>query len=109
MKKINILLLIPAIFFIVLTGCQSLKDGLSGSKKQNSDEFLIEKKNPLTKPPDYEKLPSPVKEAEVISKDNTFDLRSTLEKSLKKNKKNEGVKTQNSTLEKSISEKIKNN
>ena len=29
-------------------------------KKNNSDEFLIKKKNPLVLPPDYGKLPEPV-------------------------------------------------
>ena len=59
MKKLarNILYLILILFSF--SACQSVKDGLTGNKKQNSDEFLIEKKNPLTKPPDYEKLPNP--------------------------------------------------
>ena len=35
------------IFFILvfsLTSCQSVKDGLQGKKKENSDEFLVQKK-----------------------------------------------------------------
>ena len=28
-------------------------------KKQNNDEFLVQKKNPLILPPDYQKLPKP--------------------------------------------------
>ena len=39
--------------------CQSVKEGLSGKKKTNSDEFLVEKKNPLVLPPDFTKLPEP--------------------------------------------------
>ena len=34
-----------------LISCQSVKDGLTGVKRNNSDEFLIEKKNPLIQPP----------------------------------------------------------
>ena len=46
------------VFFIFLTGCQSIKDGLEGNKKTKSaEEFLIQKKNPLVLPPDYSKLP----------------------------------------------------
>ena len=30
-----------------LNACQALQDGLAGNKNRNSDEFLIEKKNPL--------------------------------------------------------------
>jgi hypothetical protein len=32
---------------------------LTGKKKTNSDEFLVKKKNPLSLPPEFEKLPEP--------------------------------------------------
>ena len=44
---------------VAFTSCQSVKDGLSGRKSGNSDEFLVQKKNPLVLPPDYSKLPKP--------------------------------------------------
>ena len=47
-------------FLIFTTSCQTVKDGLTMQKKNNSDEFLIKKKNPLVLPPDYGKLPEPV-------------------------------------------------
>ena len=49
------------IFLILgaLSGCQSVKDGLTGQKQTNSDEFLVKKKNPLSLPPDFENLPEP--------------------------------------------------
>lgn len=54
--KIKIIFIITV---ITLTSCQSVKDGLSGRKSENSDEFLVQKKNPLVLPPDYMKLPKP--------------------------------------------------
>ena len=42
MKKINISFVLVMIIF--LTSCQSVKDGLSGRKSENSDEFLVQKK-----------------------------------------------------------------
>ena len=42
-----------------LTACQSVKDGLTGNKSNNSDEFLVQKKNPLVLPPNYLELPKP--------------------------------------------------
>ena len=54
--KIKIIFIIAV---ITLTSCQSVKDGLSGRKSENSDEFLVQKKNPLVLPPDYMKLPKP--------------------------------------------------
>ena len=46
--------------FIFLNSCGSIKDSFS-DKKNNSDEFLVEKKSPLVMPPDYGKLPLPEK------------------------------------------------
>ena len=56
MKKINLFVIIFLLFF---TSCQSIKDGLSGKKNENSDEFLVQKKNPLVIPPNFMELPSP--------------------------------------------------
>ena len=33
---------------ILLTSCQSVKDGLTGKKQNNSDEFLVEKKKSVS-------------------------------------------------------------
>jgi len=51
--------IILIILIVAFTSCQSVKDGLSGRKYENSDEFLVQKKNPLVLPPDYLKLPKP--------------------------------------------------
>ena len=37
----------------------SVKRGITGQKQGTTDEFLIEKKDPLILPPDYENLPTP--------------------------------------------------
>ena len=57
-KKLNILTII--IITIFLYSCQSTKDALQSKKRSDqSDEFLVQKKNPLVMPPDFEKLPIP--------------------------------------------------
>ena len=38
---------------------EQLKKDLQIKKKNNSDEFLVEKKSPLKMPPDYNELPIP--------------------------------------------------
>ena len=53
---------------IILSSCGTIRDGFSNQKKENSDEFLVEKKAPLVMPPDYNKLPTP--NEEKIEKDN---------------------------------------
>ena len=45
--------------FFLLCSCESAKRGLTGGKKNNTDEFLVQKKNPLVLPPDYNDLPLP--------------------------------------------------
>ena len=52
-KNISYIILI----LITLNGCQSVKEGLTGQKQNNADEFLIQKKNPLIQPPEFDKLP----------------------------------------------------
>ena len=50
---------------ILLSSCQSIKDGLTGKKYESSDEFLVIKKNPLVLPPDFNLLPEPKQSLEV--------------------------------------------
>ena len=57
MKKNKILLVLVSC--LVLTACQSIRDGLSGVRSENSDEFLVKKKSPLILPPKYLELPEP--------------------------------------------------
>ena len=71
-NKLNILIIIFFSFF--LYSCQTAKEALGGKKRsEQGDEFLVEKKNPLAMPPDYEKLPTPGNEKvspETFSENN---------------------------------------
>ena len=44
---------------LVTASCQTLKNAVSGVKQENSDEFLVQKKNPLVLPPDFTDMPVP--------------------------------------------------
>ena len=59
-RKLFILLFL---FFFGFSSCTSIKNALTGKRAENSDEFLINKKNPLILPPDYEDLPVPKDES----------------------------------------------
>ncbi|MDA9084636.1 DUF3035 domain-containing protein [Candidatus Pelagibacter sp.] len=109
MKKLfkNIFYFFSILF--LLGACQSVKDGLTGKKKNNSDEFLVEKKNPLVLPPDFETLPKPKVLIKDDKKNNEIDLKSIITKSNTKIEKKSIDKTLNGSLEKSILEKIKSN
>ena len=70
----KIIYILSLIFFI--TSCQSLgevKRGLTGEKKKSTDEFLIQKKDPLILPPDYENLPTPYERTAATEEISTFE------------------------------------
>ena len=53
---------LSSILFLI-TACadtwSSVKRGLTGQKQNSTDEFLVEKKDPLILPPNFEDLPVP--------------------------------------------------
>ena len=70
-KKIIILLFLA----LFLVSCSNAKDALQGKKRsENSDEFLVEKKNPLTVPPDIDELPVPLDQEEQYKEENQEDI-----------------------------------
>ena len=60
MKQFKFYILIA--IALLFSSCSSLKEGFTNQKKNNSDEFLVEKKSPLVMPPDYNELPIPNEE-----------------------------------------------
>ena len=107
MKKINLVLLTYLLFTFVLTSCQSVKDGLSGRKSENSDEFLVQKKNPLVMPPDFEKLPQPA-DKDTISKSLQLEEETDIQKILKIDTDIKKISTDKfESAEKFVLEKIK--
>tara|TARA_B110000285_G_scaffold103799_1_gene118157 strand:- start:335 stop:670 length:336 start_codon:yes stop_codon:yes gene_type:complete len=102
---------IPIIIFctlLFLNACGSIAEGLSGTKKKGSDEFLVEKKAPLVLPPGFGELPEPSKKKDKnieSSKGDALSIEDIIKnKSLRiENKKNSDS---SNTTEKSIIEKI---
>ena len=55
----------------------SVKRGLTGQKNNSTDEFLVEKKDPLVLPPNFEGLPEP---SQALENDEEIeDFQKTLE------------------------------
>ena len=99
MKKFLIYLFI----LIPLFGCESAREGFTLKKKNNSDEFLIEKKNPLIMPPEYGDLPVP-RDFEVQTNNVGKD---EFEKIITKSKNKTSKKNiKKSNIEQSVLEKI---
>ena len=66
------------ILSLLLYSCGSgLKDALQGKKRsENSDEFLVHKKNPLILPPNYDELPVPstgLENQEIINEEDSLE------------------------------------
>ena len=95
-------------FIYILTSCGTLKEGFSNQKKNNNDEFLVEKKSPLIMPPDYNELPVPNSESnQASSEENSIkNLVTNEEKTTNTSNANSSEST---GLEESLLEKIKNN
>ncbi len=103
MNKLNIFK--SLLILVFLSSCGSIKSGFVNPKKENSDEFLIEKKMPLKMPPAFNELPSPSQQNKV-SDDGIKSLISKNEK----NAQNESISEEVSqNTKKSLLEKIKNN
>ena len=60
MNKTNSIITI-LLTLLLLNACSSISDGLTGSKKGGSDEFLVKQKAPLVLPPSFGELPKPGK------------------------------------------------
>ena len=106
MKKINIIFLLY--LFFTLTSCSTVKEGFKNPKKDNSDEFLVEKKSPLIMPPDYNELPLPKTESnQTPSEENSIKNLVTNDEKIT-NASNDN-NSESTGLEDSLLEKIKNN
>ena len=106
MKKV----LLTIIILSFLNSCQSVSEGFTLKKKNNGDEFLVEKKNPLVLPPDYSELPTPeninsLNKNENITENDKDKFEKIINKS--KNTDNSEQKVMPSSIEESILKNIK--
>ena len=107
MKKLKIFLFIT-VAALILNNCASVQNAMDPKRKDNTDEFLVEKKSPLSMPPDFEKLPLPKNEKVVENEENN------LKNLIDNNQTNSSEISSDSeesigSFEKSLIEKIKNN
>ena len=107
----KLIIFTSTLLLIFLNNCQGLRDNLSMKKKANTDEFLVQKKNPLILPPNYDELPEPIKNQDEINSTEQQNEKIDFSKIFKKSNK-DGSNTSsvtNKSLEDSIREKIGNN
>ena len=65
------------LLIFLVTSCAdtwgNVKRGLTGAKQKSTDEFLVQKKDPLILPPDFDSLPSPSDRDEAIEEMSSFE------------------------------------
>ena len=89
-------------FFLNIASCgtfDSVKRGLTGEKQNSVDEFLIEKKDPLILPPNFENLPSP--DERIVAMEENEVFKNTMESD------DDDATSDNSSIENAILKKIK--
>ena len=85
----------------LITSCESMREGLTGSKNRSTDEFFVQKKDPLILPPDFENLPNPSERNDAVEEMTSF------EKKLKNQTTSESSSVTGNSTEESILNQIK--
>ena len=101
MKNSNILL----ITFFLLISCACLDDAgkvLRNEKIKTTDEFLVEKRDPLVFPPDFDKIPEPGTKEKIQTSEEE-----RIKKILKANEQKNVSNSNSSSVEDSILNKIR--
>ena len=99
-------LVINFFILILLSSCGTIKEGFSSQKKDNTDEFLVEKKNPLKLPPDFEELPLPNTEIDM-NEDQNQEIKNLMKENVDNETANKNQDGKN--LEEFLLDKIKKN
>ena len=104
MNKFKNFILINILLFLM--SCGTVKNAFMNQKKNNTDEFMVRKKDPLVMPPNFNDLPKP---QALINEDNSDEENVNFPEVLdNKNIKKEKIKKSKGTLEKSISNILSN-
>ena len=101
-KFLKVLILLS--IALIVYSCGTLKEGFKNQKKNNSDEFLVEKKSPLVMPPDYGELPIPNSD---LDKENDED--NSIKSIISKDTNSIQSSDDNKNFEESLLKKIKSN
>ena len=100
--------LIAILFLMIFVySCTGAGDALTGKKRsENSDEFLVEKKNPLTVPPDIDELPVPLDQEDQTDSQEDIQIKQVLKVDENQDTNFECDVAKEDCIEKSILEKI---
>ena len=106
-NKLKILFLI-VIYGLLFSSCSTVQKAFDPERKNGSEEFLIEKKSPLSMPSDFEKLPLP-QNKQIDDQNQSDDIETLITNSELDNNENKSIDNASKELEESIIDKIKSN
>ena len=73
LKKIIYIIILTFLATSCADTFHSVKRGLTGEKADTTDEFLVQKKDPLILPPDFENLPTPEERSAAAEEISIFE------------------------------------
>jgi hypothetical protein len=105
-KKYNQIFAI-IILSLMISNCNTVKKAFDPERKNSSEEFLVEKKSPLSMPPEFDELPVPqTKMQENQNQNQSVDIKELItEKSLNQKELDE-VDNLDKSFEKNLLDKI---
>ena len=106
MIKIFNKILVIFIIGLFISSCNTVKKAFDPQRKNSSEEFLVEKKSPLSMPPEFDELPVPSNE-KVDKESQINNIESLITEKNNSEKLETDVSDKN--FEQSIIDKIKNN
>jgi hypothetical protein len=107
MKKYKFLILM-GLLSLFITSCSTVQKAFDPQRKNSSEEFLVEKKSPLSMPPDFDELPVPQNNSED-TKDQSKDIKLLITENDTENDQTFDVESSDKEFELQILDKIKNN
>ena len=102
--KSSLLIIFSTIF---ISSCGSVQKAFDPQNKNTSEEFLVEKKSPLSMPPGFEELPIPSNQ-KITQENQTNSIKSLITDKKISDEKIINVEA-DKDFEQSILDKIKNN
>ena len=100
--------LIILVIFFFISACANLEEAkkvLKNEKINSTDEFLVKKKEPLTLPPDFDKLPEPNSITE--SSNESLSNEEKIKKIFSLDEENLSENSSSSSLEENIIKQIR--
>ena len=94
------------ILSLLISSCNTVKKAFDAERKNSSEEFLVEKKSPLSMPPEFDELPIPSNEK--VDKESQISNIESLITEKDSNEKSEIIES-DKDFEELLLDKIKNN